>query len=225
MLSHPAGLGLVLAVINLASPLALTVHLDAAQLGWQQPLLLRGLRLVERGGGSGEGDYSSSDDEEHEPLPAVTQPSTTGSSSSSSSSSSGSGGQSGGRLRGLRRRGAAAAPAADAAQAAAALDAAAAHGNGRRRRTLVSVERISTTRTLWQLLRGGGAGEWAAGCSAKLGRSAAAVLSPDAVDHCAGCLRQPSALHALPDPALSVPAMPTQLQWTVWLPSHRSTAP
>ncbi len=152
MLSHPAGLKLVLAAVNLASPLALTVHLDAVQLGWQQPLLLSGLRLVERSASSGEGDYSSSDDEE--PLPvqtALVQP-------DSAASSSGSGsGQPSSRLRVLRRKGAApAAPAADAGQAAAADGAAA---GGRRRRTLVSVERISTTRTLWQLLRGGGAGE------------------------------------------------------------------
>jgi hypothetical protein len=150
LLSHPAGLKLVLAAVNLASPLALTVHLDSAQLGWQQPLLLSGLRLVERSGGSGEGDYSSSDDEE--PLP-VPQPD-----SAAASSSSGSSTQQGGRLRGLRRRRDAAAAPATAASAGQAVEGdSAAAASSRRRRTLVSVERVSTTRTLWQLLHGGGA--------------------------------------------------------------------
>ena len=154
LLSHPAGLKLVLAAINLASPLALTVHLDSAQLGWQQPLMLSGLRLVERRGGSGDGDYSSSDDEE--PLP-VPQPDSSAAGSSSGGGSSS--GQPSGRLRVLRRRGASAAqPAATAGQAAA-EDGTAAGGSGRRRRTLVSVDRVSTTCTLLQLLRGGGAGE------------------------------------------------------------------
>lgn len=151
VLSHPAGLRVVLAAVNLACPLALSVHLDAAQLGWQQPLQLRGLRLVERGssgsGGSAAFDYSSSDDEE--PLP----PQPPG--AQLDGPPAGGRVQPSGRLRGLRRRGVPA-PAADDGKAAAD---GAVGSSRRRRRTLISVERISTTRTLWQLLRGGDMGE------------------------------------------------------------------
>ncbi|EFN51561.1 hypothetical protein CHLNCDRAFT_140035 [Chlorella variabilis] len=153
-LSHPLGLRLALATANLAVPAPVSFHLDRLEAGWQQPLQLHGLRIVERSSGSSSAgadggldgfrgasfDPSSSEEEEAAAAPPP-QPA-----AAAAAGAAGAGGGARHRQRGRGTGGSAVAspPAAAAAGA----------GGARRRRTLVQVERLRTGQTLWQLLRG-----------------------------------------------------------------------
>lgn len=155
VLSQPGVLRAVLALVNSwVLPEAVSLQLDSLEAGWRRPLQLRGLRLIERSGGSarrdgdlsaGEGapfDPSSSDDEEEEEEPPPAQLPTP-----AAAPGGGSGDGSSTRQR-PGRRGSEHGPEPEPGPPVAS------GGGGKRRRTLVSIERISVPQTLWQLVRG-----------------------------------------------------------------------
>ncbi|KAL4421780.1 hypothetical protein ABPG77_009586 [Micractinium sp. CCAP 211/92] len=214
-LSQPGVLRAVLALVNSwVLPEAVSLQLDSLEMGWSRPVQLRGLRLIERSGASarrdgdldaGEGapfDPSSSDEEEDDPPPQLPA----GGAGPAGNGSADSAGQ---------RRGRRGEPEPEPERPAAD------GGSGKRRRTLVSVERISTPQTLWQLARGSPVEVVVGRPQVDCTFDATGKPRLLAVLQAAGQVPEP---HPLPPPAVQAQVAPTAAPSTVALAAPQPPA-